>query len=280
MGNGVDENWKNRAPVAQAGARRPGAGPLHRIESRHAPAMRALRLGTHGLPSAEAGLVRALVRLFASGESSTFAWSFADAPPYDAVVIEDTGAGLPQAMAEAAVVRLAPPGGPPSDGVLARPIQIDLLQAWLLKVQLELDDCHMAAADDGTVPMPLAPAGSWPVAASPDRGGRGEARYKLRRWPPSELLRNDPARIRMATLLSKRPLGLGEMADLAVQPVERCTSFVNLLTSFGLLDRHDDTGPHPRATASSAAMPPPLPAQSRQDSRWRLVRGIRQRLGL
>lgn len=78
------------------------------------------------------------------------------------------------------------------------------------------------------MPMPLEPLTA--EAALPAQ------RYRLRHWPPLVLLRGDRQRVRMATLLSRRPLGVRELAALSGQPEERCLTFVNLLQGFNLLE--------------------------------------------
>ena len=104
-------------------------------------------------------------------------------------------------------------------------------------------------------------------------------RFKLRRWPPAALLRSDPNRIRMATLLSRRALNAAELATISQQPVQECQAFLTTLQTTGLVNVQKEPAPAPAPAAAGAPAPaaPPKPAPTFARG---LISGIRRRLGL
>lgn len=230
--------------------------------------MATLRLGAYHLPPAEAGLVRAQIRLLAIG-AGDFAWEFAEAAPYDALIVDanspDIGGALLQRSAKAIGV-LANESSPIRDDtdVLCRPLRAEHLEAWLRRVQAKL----LGSAKPAIV-----------VASAAHK-----PRFKLRRWPPAPLLHEDSQRVRLATLLSRRAMTVSELAAMSQQPEQRCQVFVQLLQSFTLVDvQVSDPGTAPIAPSSKptplevTAVGKPMPANA---PKWALVRSIRQRLGL
>ncbi|MCW5650816.1 MAG: hypothetical protein KIS62_13805 [Ramlibacter sp.] len=238
--------------------------------------MRKLRLGTHQLPAAEAGLVRALVLLLDNDSNSELQWTFAAEAPFDALVANHELANpAPVPASGLPVLYLANPGqSATGDDVLVRPLRADLLRDWLLRTQQGL-----LAALPRTAPEPAAPQ---PVAI------QAPARFKLRKWPPNEALRSDPTRIRMATMLGKRALSMTELANLSRQAEAHCEAFIQSLKRLELVDILPGTPVRVAVTPAAHGRPAPAPhhhhdnhsAQSPRDSRWGLVRSIRMRLGL
>ncbi|MDO5691762.1 MAG: hypothetical protein Q4G70_04675 [Pseudomonadota bacterium] len=238
--------------------------------------MSTLRLGAYKLPAAEVVLVQTLFRLYAHGDA--FRWTFVTSPPYDALLVDGTTEeGLSSAvdgMAKA-VLRLTRMNAGDAPNTLGRPIRADRLQAWLKLVEADLLDTRATTPlDEATELGPATgdPANMAETAINP-------LRFKLRRWPPAALLRADPNRIRMATLLSRRPLNAAELATISQQPLQECQAFLNTLQTTGLVDIQRDepaatpaAGPPAKASATPAA---PAPAFARG-----LISGIRRRLGL
>lgn len=214
----------------------------------------------HGLAPAEAGLARALTLLLA-GSTPGFRWAFVHEGPFDALLV---AAGSQPPAPARTVAALGERGQAPSPGMelLTRPLQADVLGAWLRRCEA-----------GGSPGLRTDPAET-PRAAEPQAAVLPPAhRVRLKRWPPAALLRGDPQRVRMATLLSRRPLSSDELAVLSAQPDDRCRTFLNLLQGFGLLE---SVAPTPAPAAPPAAVPP---TAARLPSRG-LIHSIRRRLGL
>jgi hypothetical protein len=210
--------------------------------------MPQLRLGVYQLPQAEAGLVRALVTLL-SADSAMLKWAYAESAPYDAIVVDSECAEQPAVRTMApAILKVAPAGSRDADDTITRPIRAERLSRWLQHV--ERTHARSAAS----------------AAASPQA-----ERFRLRKWPPQEVVRNDGVRVRMATMLSRRALSVHELADLSRQPADRCMAFVQTLRSLGLLEI--DAG----AAARPAEPPARKPAAAAQRT---LVDSLRRRLGI
>ncbi len=236
--------------------------------------MSMLRLGTYQLPAAEVVLVQTLMRLYAHGDA--FRWTFVTAPPYDALLADgttDEGASPEVDRMAKAVLRLTRMHAGQAPNTLERPIRADRLQDWLKATEHELLQTRPAEPGDDVPTRPLTqPPASAPAPAVPLQ----PVRFKLRRWPPAALLRADPNRIRMATLLSRRALNAAELATISQQPVHECQAFLTTLQTTGLVDLHQDPPPAAAAaTAVPAAAPRPAPTFARG-----LISGIRRRLGL
>ena len=216
--------------------------------------METLKVGVHRLPTAQAGLVRALVLLLSRG-SPDFRWSFSHEAPYDALIVHseapDLGEPELQGMTRALSSLGRPDGTVPADlEVLDWPLKAERLESWLSRVQQKLSAPVQPQKAEQAAPM---------------------VRYRLKRWPPEVLLHADASRIRLATLLSRRPLALADLSKVSGQSVERCQTFVQLLLGFGLLEAGANPMPPPaRPPAARVAAPA---------SRG-LITSIRRRLGL
>lgn len=210
--------------------------------------MTRFTLGVHHLPAAEVVLIKTLIRLFA--HDPQFRWRFADTGPFDVVLTDAAGAAPappPQLARTVLKITRASAAGHDDSHSISRPIRAEQLQAWLEQQEPWLR----------TLPRPSAAA---PKRVMGESGG-----FKLRRWPSAALLNNDPQRIRLATLLARRPLGARELSRISQVPVAQCQAFVDTLSEAGLLE------------AAAAAQPRPAPRTAfAQD----LISGIRRRLGL
>ena len=210
-------------------------------------------------------LVQTLFRLY--GQNKPFPWTFVTAPPYDALLVDGMAtdrAAQAERMAKA-VLRLTRMNAADAPGTLQRPIRPDRFQDWLRAIEADL-------LEPATAP-PLAPPHPAPAAAGVTRpeSAAAAARFKLRRWPPAILLRADPRRIRLATLLSRRALSSAELAQLSQQPQTDCQGFLGLLQNAGLIES-EAAAPAPRAPTTAAAAPP--------RARRGVIASIRRRLGL
>jgi hypothetical protein len=212
------------------------------------------KVGVHQLPPAQAGLVRALVQLLSSG-SNQFPWTFSTEGPYDALIVDSHSPDIGDARLRASTHALSALGSfdqtvPAGLEVLDWPLRADRLESWLGRVQRTLGRAQ---------PEPVR---AEPVAAS-------QARYRLKRWPPTELLRGDPRRVRLATLLTKRHLDLAELQRLSGEPADRCQVFLQLLQGFNLVDLQ-----------AGAAIPVAAPQRAMQPLPRTVIQSIRRRLGL
>lgn len=240
--------------------------------------MSTLRLGAYKLPAAEVVLLQTLLRLYSHG--SAFRWTFVTAPPYDAVLVDgttDEGSSPEVARMAKAVLRLTRMGSEAEPNTLQRPIRADRLQDWLKTTEHDLLETRPATQlPDNADTQPAASPASAPaapaVAVSP-------VRFKLRRWPPAALLRSDPNRIRMATLLSRRALNAAELATISQQPVNECQAFLQTLQTTGLVEVAQEAPVAPAAAPQSSAAAPTTVAAKPAFARG-LISGIRRRLGL
>jgi len=224
--------------------------------------MSVLTLGTHRLPAAEVALIRSLIRLFA--HTPSFRWRFVESGPCDAVIVDATLSEAPVAeVAKLARVVLKVTRHPAADApdTLQRPIRADKLRAWL---ERQVPESRQAQA--------LAPVGETLRAARTAR----HIRFKLRRWPSAALLKNDPQRIRLATLLARRALGPLELSSISQLPHEQCLEFVDALRQAGLVEMQEAPGIAP-AASTTAASPR---ASAKPPFAHGLITGIRRHLGL
>jgi len=229
-----------------------------------------LHLGTLGLPQAESGLVRAWLVLAAT--DSGFDWRLANEPPYDAVLADGAHLslrteGLPALGERLCVLGQTSADLPAGVTLLERPLRQEALTGWLAGLATT-----MRATSAPQVAQPAAtPAGAGPAATA-------SARWKLRRWPPQQLLRDSRTRMRMASLLSRRALSVEELAYLSAGDPADCQVFLQMLQGFDLLERvaRPAAAAKPVTTAHVATR-----VSSGSDSALsRVVRGLRLRLGL
>lgn len=240
--------------------------------------MSNLRLGAHQLPAAEVVLVQTLFRLYAHG--GNFNWTFVTAPPYDAVLVDgasEDGSHPDVANMAKSVLRLTRMNEQAGADTLARPIRADKLQAWLQSVEHSFQDTRPATRMSSVPSEP-------PLDASLTQPETpvSPVRFKLRRWPPAALLRSDPNRIRMATILSRRALNAAELASISGQAVNECQAFLQTLQTTGLVEVQQAPVAAPPSAQGQAATPP-APATStlaKPNFARGLIFGIRRRLGL
>lgn len=236
--------------------------------------MQAFTLGVHNLPAAETALIKTLMRLYALNTS--FRWRFAEVGPFDVVLVDATCvAGHPPASLARTVLKITRADAVKDADSLARPIRAEQLQAWLARQEPHVQGLK-------ALQQPAALPASEPKRTKVNTGG---LRFKLQRWPSAALLKNDPQRIRLATLLSRRALGTSELSHISRLPPEQCLAFVDHLRQAGLIEVQT-MAPPPRPTmpittatpiATRRAAPAPAPAVSLAHG---LISGIRRRLGL
>lgn len=228
--------------------------------TRKTPDMSKLRIGAYRLPAAEIVLLRIVVRLLS--HDASFNWTFVETGPYDAIIAEEATAkrdSVAIAQLSSAVLKIVRKQDNFAPNTLTRPLRAEKLQEWLVQIGTSL-------------------ASVSPALAAPDNTAL-TTRYKLRRWPPSFLVRNDPMLIRMAVLLSKRALLPIELAHLSQQSLDACHRFIDTLLPIGLLDTVPAAGP-----TQTVSLPKVQKLMASTNSKTFLAQGligrIRRRIGL
>lgn len=228
--------------------------------------MSTLKLGLHKLPAAEVVLIQTLLRLY-GGEGSGGRWTLADAPPWDAVLVDDTTHETTRATWSAhaaAVLHITRIGEASKPDSIERPIRPDRLLRWLDAHRPAAKAVHSAPAEED-------------ISTADVADTFANIRYRLKRWPPSSVLRNDARRVRMATLLSKRAFSATELAAVSQQPPAECHALLRLLRGTGLVEEEFIVLPSQPASLSAAPVPSRKPAQRFARG---LIGGLRRRLGL
>lgn len=155
-----------------------------------------------------------------------------------------------------ATLRVVDAGDGRSDGpaILRRPLQYeDLLDAL---TEVERRFIRKPPALSRAVPMVPAQRRMPAVSAALAPG----ASYRLRRWPPSEMLQGDRYHQRLASFLSARHLDLGELARLSNVDRSQCEQFLIALDAAGLLNEKPAPANEPavRAAPPTTATPAAL----------------------
>jgi hypothetical protein len=212
----------------------------------------SLLLGLHGLPQAEAALIRTIVRL---SSSLVPAWQVVDAGECHVVFHEEP---LPQAPIgpgglKPVCVQVLPRGHIAAEGELQRPIRAEALVAVLNRVGARL------AASTQRVVAPVAAPATGPAA-----GAAALPLARLKRWPSWEVLKGSAQAVQLATHLSRAPYSAERLASGTGHPVEDCREFMRRLDALGLL------------AWEAQAVPPPAKAVAS----WGLLQSIRRRLRL
>lgn len=256
--------------------------------------MSTFKLGAYNLPAAETVLVKTLLRLFQHDQGKPFHWTFAEAPPYDALLLEDAATAEARAVLGVdypdAVLRLTGFHAPDAPDTMQRPMRADRLQDWLKHAEKSYGTNSGGTQATAQAILPFAPAPALkaprkpaPQPADPGLGSDTSAaiypdkRLRLKRWPPATLLGRDPGRIRMATLLSRRPLSSSDLIRLSGQPAAQCALFLNLIEQVGLLDVQ---ATRPASEPALARSPAQAPADQQPTFARGLIAGIRRRLGI
>jgi hypothetical protein len=237
--------------------------------------MPSFRLGAIGLSQAEQSLLATLFRLHRVDPS--FAWTLVDQAPFDALLV-DTGTATRSfihVVEERTRVKRLSAAGKTAPGEMPRPIRSDLLVNWLAAIEPGLARETASVAVSPATP-PVAPS-----TASMPNGGK---LFKLKRWPPPNVLARDADRIRMATLLSRKMMSLTDLTRLSRIAVDSCQSFLRELDANGLLSTTDlalqtHTGAQTRA-ATPHARPSSPAASARPGIATSLIHSIRRRFGI
>lgn len=208
----------------------------------------SLKLGLAGLPDAEINLISTLFRLHRVEPS--FIWRLQSEPPFDALLVD---ASLSEDLyghlcgLRTNVMRLSCPASK-VEGEMPRPIRSDRLVAWLNSIEVGLlHGGHDGFASTASLSRsselpsiveqrrvkPLQPAQASEEASI--NTSDATLLYKLKRWPPTNELGKDIGRIRVATMLSRKPISLEELISLSRVSKHDCESFLRRLSQLQLL---------------------------------------------
>lgn len=231
------------------------------MQARHD--MSVLRLGVYRLPAPEVAVIRTIVQLYAS--DAAFPWTMVNAPPYDALLVDESATATERAefaRMAGAVLALTRRNAGDAPHTLERPIRADKLQLWLKSTEHALRAQRPARS-------------SMEEQAALEIEVSDSVRFTLRRWPSALLLRNDPDKVRMASLLARRTLSAIELAELGELPLPLCVTFLQTLRTAGILELHVAPAAWAYPEAQRAHGMP-----VRREFMRGLVNGIRRRLGL
>lgn len=263
--------------------------------------MELLRLGHVGLTAAEGGLVATLFRLH--GIDQSFIWQLASTPPFDALLIDGqcVDEEFNHLLGNHTRCMRLDQHGRQSDGLMPRPIRSDVLLNWLNSIEVELlhspGDAFASTAiqsqidhtSDTLQPSPskavddiaLPGVRQIQLQTPPGWEERGDAtEYKLRRWPPVALLNKDVARVRVATMISRRPMRLSELADLSRIPVQRCEEFLLEWARHDLVQLSERTQSSMKPASPSDSEESLLGASPKAGFGASLLHSIRRRFGI
>lgn len=246
-----------------------------------------LVLGLHGLPEAEASLVKTIVRL---SSNLLTPWTVIDSGRCDAQLVDfaeyeaGESPGLQPGGVKIAVLRRGQPAEPSS---LSRPIRAEELIERLNQAAPRclagrsreesvdgsgsVSAASAQAAGESTAPDASTGAAMAPADASSNASPVGRASAsapsqpacrsaRLRRWPPHALLSGRPGYVQMATLLSRTPMSAARLAALSSRQVADCEAFLREMDLQQLLSWEPE--PQVLAVHASAASFKNSPAAS------------------
>ncbi|MBH1963425.1 MAG: hypothetical protein I8H77_03760 [Comamonadaceae bacterium] len=269
--------------------------------------MSFLKLGSHSLNATEVALIRMLLRLYAHGGKSR--WTYVEAPPYDVLLVDDSSkdVALPQESPDQIAKRVLRLTRDQIEedrkDALPRPLCSQKLREWLDGVEstlaapleaasaTESNTSEASPAEIVTVktilatPLPDAPAQAREESGPEDHSSsrpfpeealpsENDPRFRLQRWPRQGILRGDPGRIRMATLLTRRALNSRDLVNLTGFSPHECQVFMQVLHASSLLLPLQPVTA--QGKAATTAQSPPV----KQSFTASLISGLRKRLGL
>lgn len=210
-------------------------------------------LGSVGLSHAEITLIQTVIRL--SSEQAVGYWDWMmdidNTVRLDGLLVDGQKAIDPTTLNKAKhVLFIGEPLTPPNRAyqVMKRPIRADALIQWLIANTEGFETAASAIQESETPPsiQGIPPDISPKTSSTPQKTlttqiptdaevNFSRTAVKLTRWPHSQLLHKDPGRIRMATLLAKRPLTAGALAVISGQSIVVAEQFLHDLQVAGML---------------------------------------------
>lgn len=261
--------------------------------------MDALRLGLIGLSSAEDALVATLFRLHRV--DPTFIWQLTTVPPFDALLVDATCHSSEFDHLLGMNTKLMKMGAIDSEhpDELPRPVRSHVLVRWLNSIEVEI--LHSSGDQFASTGIQSRHSNSWldhdadsgrsaPIArpvfgSTPSDRVPAGARFKLRRWPAHAFLEGDVNRIRMATMLSRRALSVGDLSASTLVPDSQCEKFLRELLDARLLEEVIPTATAGKPPLAVPDQPGdnrrvPLPETKSRGIGQSLLRSIRKRFGI
>jgi hypothetical protein len=163
-----------------------------------------------------------------------------------------------------------------SPSLLQRPLQFESFVDALLAFE------QRAATTSALVRPPRQVVAATVPSVLPAAGGDAAGqRFRLRRWPGTNLLQTSRYAVRMASFLSSRSLSSDELVKLSGASQADCAEFLDTLSGAGLLRVSEvDAAPAaspagPAGTADDTAQTAPSPRPSRT-----LLASLRAKLGI
>lgn len=206
--------------------------------------MQALKLDISRLPTAENKLVQAYFRLYAHEQD--FLWEIAEAPPFNAVMIDGEAADAATALDDT-TPRIVLGSDSAGDCNLPRPLRSDVLMDLLRTLQSPVQPPAAQA-----VPISDTIAPSLPAEAAPTAHAIPGESFKLTAMPPVALLQRNPQRQLAASLLLRQAMSLQEIAEATRWPVSEAQTFVGLLRNTGLIETSDESPAAPKNDLANA----------------------------
>ncbi|WP_211231745.1 hypothetical protein [Ottowia thiooxydans] len=272
-----------------------------------------MKLGSHSLNATEVALIRMLLRLYAHGGKSRWTYVEAPPYDVLLVDASSGNVALPQESPDQIAKRVLRLTRDQIDedmkDALPRPLCSQKLREWLDGVEsalaaptettvlaAETAKTQTSLAETPTVetptvempaatPSPLAPVQAREESEPEDHGvsrpfpeealpSENEPRYRLQRWPRQGILRGDPGRIRMATLLTRRALNSRDLVNLTGFSPHECQVFMQVLHASSLLLPLQPVAAQGKAGSNAQSRP------VKQSFTSSLISGLRKRLGL
>lgn len=249
--------------------------------------MNSLKLGVLGLSDAERTLLGTLMRLHRVDPS--FIWSLTTEAPFDALLVDAdvSPRSYVEKVDQRTMVKRLSTRGTSKPGELPRPIRSDLLVEWLTSIEASqwrkaqfatpsITSEVQAGAPDEVVPIKTLHKSDEP---RPCDAGKAKSMsydnmlFRLKRWPPASALARDAARIRVATLLSRKALSLSDLKALSRIPDVAFFPFLRELDLQGYLVTIEQGAP---ATVSCKAPG----ARTKPGIASGLIHSLRRRLGI
>lgn len=261
--------------------------------------MRSLKLGTHALPPMEVEFLRLLLRLY--GRSGKAHWSHSEVPPYDALLVDASSlnaSDLRESQLQSCSMRRLTRAHDPIDtpDALPRPLCAQRLRHWLSEVESTLAAVPSGLSlDVTTTPSKIeTPSNSSESQHQHTREQhplppKNAPRFRLLRWPRQGILRGDPTRIRMATLLTRRALNERDLVNLTGFDAHRCSVFMQILHASCLLTpaspelvqkSEDNRLTNTHAPSQNKEHAVRQPTQTKPSLPQGMISGLRKRLGL
>lgn len=184
-------------------------------------------LGLRGLPAAEVGLIRSIVRLSSMLDAD---WTVSDSVDGDLLLFE----GLAAASTAAVVVPVVRADESSPKSALHRPIRAEALVALL---NTETSRRRAAAAAASPLPDEAVPPADTPSNAQVSGldASAAAATARLKRWPSWNLLKDERAYLRMATMLSSASMTVDRLGELSGVRPEVCQAFIRHMDEHQML---------------------------------------------